>query len=254
MEMEAHVENVQENGGAVDENVAPLVKRAKLDDLEKELANGIEQEEVEQHMDGSEGLLQAENVVVDLVLDKGDNIGTGDVVSTVVTVGEQADVVSSNQENVNALMNDGYDVNPVLRLARISPNAKMPVFGSTGAVGMDLFASEDAAIAAKSRALVSTGLRMAIPVGFYGRIAPRSGLAVKFGLDVGAGVIDPDYRGELKVLLFNFGEEPYEVKTGERIAQMILERCAIPALVEVSEEHLGTTERGVGGFGSSGSA
>lgn len=89
----------------------------------------------------------------------------------------------------------------------------MPKKGSEFAAGYDLHALESVIVPAKGKALISTGLAMAIPYGNYGRIAPRSGLAVKHMIDVGAGVIDTDYRGEVKVLLFNFGEKDFEVKS-----------------------------------------
>ena len=91
---------------------------------------------------------------------------------------------------------------------------------------------------------------MAIPHGNYGRIAPRSGLAVKKMIDVGAGVIDSDYRGEVKVLLFNFGAEDFKVCKGDRIAQLIIEKYTITSIQEV--ENLSSTERGEAGFGSTG--
>lgn len=91
---------------------------------------------------------------------------------------------------------------------------------------------------------------MAIPVGNYGRIAPRSGLACKHMIDVGAGVIDSDYRGEVRILLFNFSEKDFEVQKGDRIAQLIIEKYSITTIREVTE--LGNTERGEGGFGSTG--
>lgn len=132
----------------------------------------------------------------------------------------------------------------------LSPEAKIPVTGSNGAVGYDLVASQGCVILPGSRQLVPTGLAMAIPRGYYGRVAPRSGLAVKHGIDVGAGVIDCDYRGEIKVLLFNLGQEPFLVKPGYKIAQMIFEVCRLPSMVRV--EQLDDTERGEGGFGSTG--
>lgn len=97
---------------------------------------------------------------------------------------------------------------------------------------------------------MKTGLSIACPTGTYGRVAPRSGLAVKKFIDVGAGVIDADYRGEVGVVLFNFGVEDFFVTTGDRVAQLVLEQvCMVPA-VEVEE--LSDTERGAGGFGSTG--
>ena len=91
--------------------------------------------------------------------------------------------------------------------------------GSEHAAGYDLMALDDSAIVpAKGKALISTGISMAIPIGNYGRIAPRSGLAAKNFIDVGAGVIDADYRGEVKVLLFNFGDTDFKISAGDRIA------------------------------------
>ena len=95
-----------------------------------------------------------------------------------------------------------------------------------------------------------TDLSIAVPEGTYGRVAPRSGLAVKHFLDVGAGVVDADYRGPLGVVLFNFGKEDYQVREGDRIAQLVLERIVTPDVLEV--ESLDDTQRGEGGFGSTG--
>ena len=103
---------------------------------------------------------------------------------------------------------------------------------------------------ARGKKLIGTGIAMAIPIGNYGRIAPRSGLAAKHMIDVGAGVIDADYRGEVKVLLFNFGETDFAVSEGDRIAQLIVEKYTQTELVEVTD--LSETERGEGGFGSTG--
>jgi dUTP pyrophosphatase len=100
------------------------------------------------------------------------------------------------------------------------------------------------------RAFISTGVCASLPHGVYGRIAPRSGLTLKHGIQTGAGIIDPDFTGELKVILFNHGSEPFVIKKGNRIAQMILERCETPIIEEVDE--LVETQRGSRGFGSSG--
>ena len=135
-----------------------------------------------------------------------------------------------------------------LQVKRLIPDAILPIRATEGSVGYDLFASEDLLIT--DRACISTGLSMIIPDGHYGRIAPRSGLTVKFGLQVGAGVIDPDYRGEVKVVLFNHGKEAFQVKKGDKIAQLILEKVSVVNVVEVKE--LNETQRGEGGFGSSG--
>ncbi|KAH7729190.1 DeoxyUTP pyrophosphatase [Aphelenchoides avenae] len=138
----------------------------------------------------------------------------------------------------------------VLEFVRLTEKASAPFLGSEKAAGADLCSAEDCVIPAGERRLVGTGLQLAIPEGHYGRVAPRSGLAVKHGIDVGAGVVDADYRGELKVLLFNFGGSDFEVKVGDRIAQLICERISHPILREVQE--LTETKRGAGGFGSTG--
>lgn len=108
----------------------------------------------------------------------------------------------------------------------------------------------DTVVPAKGRAIVPTDLSIAIPQGTYGRVAPRSGLAVKHFIDVGAGVVDADYRGPLGVVLFNFGEQDFVVKRGDRIAQLVLERIMMSDIVEVDD--LDGTLRGSGGFGSTG--
>ena len=117
-------------------------------------------------------------------------------------------------------------------------------------MGYDLYSLNDMVLEPSSREIVSTGICATVPSGCYGRIAPRSGLSVKYGIHVGAGVIDPDYTGELKVNLFNLGTIPYEIKQGERIAQLILEKCMTPFVQEVSE--LKPTMRANRGFGSTG--
>ena len=100
------------------------------------------------------------------------------------------------------------------------------------------------------KVIVQTDLAVAIPAGHYGRVAPRSGLAVKHFIDVGAGVIDSDYRGAVGVVLFNHSADDFHIKHGDRIAQLIIEKISTPAVVEVDD--LDATERGAGGFGSTG--
>ena len=137
---------------------------------------------------------------------------------------------------------------PVFKVKLLNDVAKMPTRGSTGAAGYDLAAVVDGVIPARGRALVSTGVAVRVPSDHYARIAPRSGLTVRHGIDVGAGVIDSDYTGEIKVALFNHDNEPFQIKAGDRVAQLIFERISTPALfvVDVLED----TERGDGGFGS----
>jgi dUTP pyrophosphatase len=131
----------------------------------------------------------------------------------------------------------------------LSPDAVMPVAASNGAAGFDLFAAEDTTINCFQFKPVSTGVSIEIPAGHYGRVAPRSGLSVKHGVMVGAGVIDSDYRGEVKVALATLNGV-YDIKKGDRIAQLIIERIATPELVQV--DSLDSTDRGEGGFGSTG--
>lgn len=93
-----------------------------------------------------------------------------------------------------------------LKIKKLIPQAELPYKGSALAAGYDLSSAEDISVKAHSKQLISTGISMAIPEGYYGWMAPRSGLAAKHFIDVGAGVIDADYRGEVKVLLFNFSD------------------------------------------------
>ncbi|NXF77212.1 DUT protein, partial [Sclerurus mexicanus] len=137
-----------------------------------------------------------------------------------------------------------------LRFTKLSENAFAPSRGSARAAGYDLYSAYDCVIPPMEKAVVKTDIQIALPSGCYGRVAPRSGLAAKHFIDVGAGVIDEDYRGNIGVVLFNFGKETFEVKKGDRIAQLICERIYYPELEEV--EALDDTERGEGGFGSTG--
>ncbi len=107
-------------------------------------------------------------------------------------------------------------------------------------------------VPANGQGLVSTDLTIIIPPGTYGRVAPRSGLAVKNGISTGAGVVDADYRGEVKVVLFNHSNIDFEVKQGDRIAQLVLEKIMTPDVVIITAEQLTETDRGEAGFGSTG--
>ena len=129
-------------------------------------------------------------------------------------------------------------------------HAVLPKRGSEFSAGSDLHSVLDYIIEPKSRCLISTGLKMQFPNNVYARIAPRSGLALKNGIDVMAGVIDPDYTGEIKVLLYNSSDIKFEVQRGDRIAQIIFEQFKYPNFNEVSE--ITETERSSGGFGSTG--
>lgn len=133
-----------------------------------------------------------------------------------------------------------------------SEKATVPTKGSALAAGYDLYASEDAIIPSQGQGMVATDLSIIVPVGTYGRVAPRSGLAVKHGISTGAGVIDADYRGEVKIVLFNHGKKDFAITTGDRIAQLVLERIVNADIAVITQEDLDTTERGDGGFGSTG--
>jgi len=140
--------------------------------------------------------------------------------------------------------------NSSLLVKRVSERGRLPTRGSPLAAGYDLYSAEDKIVPANGKALIDTQVSIAVPVGTYGRVAPRSGLASKFMIATGAGVIDADYRGILFVLLFNHSDKDFEVKEGDRVAQLIIERCEHPDVIEV--ESLQDTSRGAGGFGSTG--
>jgi dUTP pyrophosphatase len=141
-----------------------------------------------------------------------------------------------------------------MEVVLLKPAARIPRRQTPGAAGYDLHASENICIYPGKRALVSTGLAIALPHGVYGRIAPRSSLAVKSGIQVGAGVIDADYRGEIKVLLFNHSKNhQFQVNEGDRIAQLICEKYETPEIIQFFRiDDLSKTDRGEGGFGSTG--
>jgi dUTP pyrophosphatase len=128
----------------------------------------------------------------------------------------------------------------------------LPVYATAGAAGMDVVSAEDVVIAPGGRHAVATGLAVAIPHGFEMQVRPRSGLALKHGITVpnAPGTIDSDYRGEVKVILINHGAEPFAIVRGDRVAQLVVAPLVQGAWMEVAE--LDSTERGEGGFGSTG--
>jgi len=125
----------------------------------------------------------------------------------------------------------------------------LPRYGSADAAGADLTASEAVTLAPGERAAVATGIHLAIPPGHVGLVWPRSGLAVKHGIDTLAGVIDSDYRGEVRVVLVNHGREPFTIAPGDRIAQLLVQRVERATF---ASGPLDVTGRGHGGFGSTG--
>ena len=138
-----------------------------------------------------------------------------------------------------------------LRVKLLSPKAKLPTKGTSLAAGYDLSSAQQIVIPANGRALVQTDISLSVPKGTYGRIAPRSGLAVKHGITTGAGVIDADYTGPIGIVLFNHGNQDFDIQEGDRIAQLILEQVANKPVMEVQE--LTQTLRGDKGFSSTGS-
>ena len=139
----------------------------------------------------------------------------------------------------------------VLRLAH-GAGLPLPDYATAGAAGMDVVAAEDAVLAPGARAAIATGFALAIPNGYEVQVRPRSGLALKHGVTClnTPGTIDSDYRGEVKVILANLGQEPFQVRRGERIAQLVPAPVLRAELAEV--EALTETARGAGGFGSTG--
>ncbi len=139
-----------------------------------------------------------------------------------------------------------------LRIRRLDPSVPVPAYAHRGDAGLDICSAEEVTLQPGERKLVSTGFAMALPEGYAAFVQPRSGLAVRSGISIvnTPGLIDCHYRGEVKVILVNLGEEPFQVKRGDRIAQMVVQRVDT-ARIEVVEE-LDETARGEGGFGSTG--
>jgi len=147
---------------------------------------------------------------------------------------------------------------PVLRVTRLEHGADLPLprYETEHSAGLDLRAAleEDLTVAPGERVVIPTGLRIEIPPGYEGQVRPRSGLAMKYGLTVlnAPGTIDADYRGEVKVLLVNVGQNAHVLERGERVAQLVVAPVTRVVLEEVEE--LSETERGEGGFGSTGTS
>lgn len=139
-----------------------------------------------------------------------------------------------------------------VRFKRLVPEATLPAYAHPGDAGMDLCSAADIEVPPRSRALVPTGLAMELPAGCEGQVRPRSGLALKRGITVlnTPGTIDEGYRGEIGVILFNTSDEPFAVKKGDRIAQLVIAPVLRAEIAETSET--GATARGEGGFGSTG--
>jgi dUTP pyrophosphatase len=129
-------------------------------------------------------------------------------------------------------------------------DAIMPYRATKESAGLDLFSCENGIIEPHSKKMIDIGISVKIPYGYYGRIAPRSGLTIKKSIDVGAGVIDSDYRGNISVILFNHGDERFSFSIGDKLAQLIIEKIAHVTMISVRT--LDYTNRGADGFGSTG--
>jgi dUTP pyrophosphatase len=138
----------------------------------------------------------------------------------------------------------------VVLIVKVAGGGTLPEYASAGAAGADLRASEALVIPPGGRAVVPTGVRLEIPDGHVGLVWPRSGLAVRHGIDTLAGVIDSDYRGDVGVVLVNHGPEPFHILPGDRVAQLLVQK--VEQVRYAREGPLIDTVRGTGGFGSSG--
>lgn len=138
----------------------------------------------------------------------------------------------------------------LLMVKKLSSSAQLPARADEGAAGYDIASATDVVVPGRSQALIPTGLAITVPPGTYGRIAPRSGLAVRHGITVGAGVVDRSYTGHVQVLLMNTLEADFPIRQGDRVAQLILEKITVCDVAEVSE--LPCSKRGTAGFGSTG--
>ena len=143
---------------------------------------------------------------------------------------------------------------PTVKVQKINPHAEIPKYMTSGASGCDVCACIEVPLVVKplERVAISTGLKFEIPAGYEVQVRPRSGLSFKQGLTVvnAPGTIDSDYRGEVKILMVNLGENPVTVAPGDRIAQLVIQKTEQAGWIEVSE--LSESERGAGGFGSTG--
>jgi len=138
-----------------------------------------------------------------------------------------------------------------INIQKISDGAFVPTQVTPGSAGYDLYSAYDYVVEPQRNCLVKTDIKMDIPQGYYGRIAERSGLSLKKQIKVGGGVIDSDYRGNVGIILFNFGDEIFEIKKGDRVAQIVFEKAWSVCFNQINELS-STTKRNESGFGSSG--
>jgi len=193
---------------------------------------------------------------VDLTLDATTAATTTEDEAVAKEILDEVNVASSQQPPASkrfkswAFPHDG-ECEGMLLVKRLSENATLPQRGSKLAAGLDLCSAEDVILEPNTLMTVKTDISMAIPEGHYGRIAPRSGITIRSWVTTLAGVVDSDFRGPVGVVLYNFSHnQPFKIKKGDRIAQLILEKISLLDVAEVV--NLPTTERDQGGFGSTG--
>ena len=150
------------------------------------------------------------------------------------------DTLSRTQPSPEAIRRLAYEISDMkttdaLKVKLLSTKAKLPTKGTSLAAGYDLSSAQQIIIPVNGRALVQTDISISVPKGTYGRIAPRSGLAIKHGITTGGGVIDADYTGPIGIVLFNHGDQDFNIQEGDRIAQLILEQVANKPVIEVQE-------------------
>ena len=148
--------------------------------------------------------------------------------------------MSQTQLSPEAIRRLAYEISDMktsnaLKVKLLSPKATLPVKGTSLAAGYNLTSAQQLIIPINGRALVQTDISISVPKGTYGRIAPRSGLAVKHGITTGARVIDADYTGPIGIVLFNHGDQEFQIQEGDRIAQLILEQITDKPVIEVRE-------------------
>ncbi len=137
-----------------------------------------------------------------------------------------------------------------IRVKKLHPDAKVPAFAHPGDAGMDLYSVEDMVLAPGERGSVPTGIAIELPDGYVSLVWDKSGPSHKFGVKTLGGVLDSGYRGEYLIGLINLGQEPFEIRKGQKIAQLLIQKVERPEIEETDE--LGDTSRGAGGFGSTG--
>ncbi len=139
---------------------------------------------------------------------------------------------------------------PMLKVVLLTKNAKLPTKATAGSAGFDLYSAEEKDIPKNGRAIIKTDLSIQIPSNTYARIAARSGLSIRNGLQIGGGICDSDFRGNISVIIFNHSNTNFSVEKGDRIAQMVIEKISQPQIIEVTK--LRNTGRDRDGFGSTG--